>query len=44
MRDQASAADAAAAALEVCLGGADGMDDALKERVRIVAEATVSPA
>ena len=44
MRDQASAADAAAAALEVCLGGADGMDDAMKERVRLVAEATVSPA
>ena len=44
MRDQASTADAATAALEVCLGGADGMDDALKERVRIVAEATVSPA
>ena len=42
-RDQAGATKAAAAALEVCLGGADGLDDAGKERVRVVAEATISP-
>ena len=37
------ARQAAAAALEVCLGGVDGLDDAGKERVRVVAEATISP-
>ena len=42
-RDQAGATKAAAAALEVCLGGVDGLDDAGKERVRVVAEATISP-